>query len=264
MRITPEGVALIKSQESLRLTAYVCPAGVLTIGYGHTGPDVYAGETITEEEAEAILARDVGRLEACVADKCPRATDGQFSTMVCLAYNIGEAAFKKSSVARLHNAGKYGDAAQAFALWNKAAGKVLTGLVKRRASESALYLSDLPKDFEQCEPVGEADGEKPLLQSRGIKGQAIAGIGTAATAATQLIPDAPPVPMPVPLPVPAEPVSVLDSGATVLRHVSDNQDLLAQVMPFIHQHWWVFTAIAAVGIIYAVYARGHDRLTGRA
>lgn len=146
MKIGAAGLALIKSFEGLRLTAYLCPAGVPTIGYGHTGldvshADVAAKWTITEAQAEEILRRDLGRFEKAVASCIARPlTQNQFDAMVSLAFNIGAAAFRGSSVVRRFNAGRTTEAADAFLLWNKAGGKVLPGLVRRREAERALFL----------------------------------------------------------------------------------------------------------------------------
>lgn len=138
-KIGAEGIALIKRFEGLRLSAYLCPAKVLTIGYGSTGPHVRPGMKIDEPEAERLLRDDLARFERCVAVKCPTALPRQFDAMVSLAFNIGCAGFEKSTVARMHNAGKFAAAADAFAMWNKGGGKVQPGLVKRRAAERALY-----------------------------------------------------------------------------------------------------------------------------
>ena len=113
----------------------------MTIGYGHTGPNVFADQVITQSEADTLLRLDVSRFEAAVEKTCPETEQCQFDACVSLAYNIGPAAFAKSSVVRLHNLKRYAEAAQAFMLWNKAGGKVLRGLERRREAERALFLS---------------------------------------------------------------------------------------------------------------------------
>lgn len=133
------GLALIKAFEGLRLTAYLCPARVWTIGYGSTGPHVRPGLTITEPEAEDLLERDLDRFEDAVDRAAPDATTWQFDAMVSLAFNIGIGAFGKSSVLRLHKAGEFRRAAEAFGMWVKADGRTLPGLVRRRAAEAELY-----------------------------------------------------------------------------------------------------------------------------
>lgn len=141
-QIGPRALALIKSSEGLRLKAYRCPAGIATIGYGSTGPHVAMGMTITEPEAETLLREDLERFEKGVAAVAGEMTPGQFGSMVSLAFNIGLGAFGGSSVLRKHRAGDFAGAADAFRLWNKGGGRVLPGLVKRRAAEAALYRGD--------------------------------------------------------------------------------------------------------------------------
>lgn len=133
------GLAIVKESEGLRLKAYLCPARVLTIGYGSTGPHVKPGMVITEAQAEALLRDDLSRFEDAVAKAAPRATQNQFDAMVSLAFNIGIGAFLKSSVLRQHLAGNHVAAGQAFGMWVKAKGRTLPGLVTRRAAEAALY-----------------------------------------------------------------------------------------------------------------------------
>jgi lysozyme len=149
MKTQAAGKNLIKSFEALRLTAYFCPAGVPTIGWGTidgvTAEDVRSKRTITEAEAESMFLADLRRFEFVVESACKvTPTQNQFDAMVSLAYNIGAEAFRKSSVLRAHNRGDFAAAARAFALWNKARvkGKLveLRGLVIRRAAEAALYL----------------------------------------------------------------------------------------------------------------------------
>jgi lysozyme len=128
------------------LKAYRCPSGVLTIGWGHTGSDVYEGKTISPAEADQLLDLDLDEAERDVAAAVTRpATDNEFAAMVSLRFNIGRAGFLGSTVLRLHNAGDRAGAAKAFGLWNKgrnAGGHlvVLNGLVRRRATEAALYM----------------------------------------------------------------------------------------------------------------------------
>lgn len=142
-QIGAAGLDLIKKFEGLRLKAYVCPAGVLTIGYGSTGPHVKPGMVITEAEADRLLNEDLDRFEEAVERYAGRATQNQFDAMVSLAFNIGIANFRKSSVLRAHVVKSFKIAADAFALWNKAKvnGRLteLPGLTRRRAEEARLY-----------------------------------------------------------------------------------------------------------------------------
>lgn len=141
----PRGLALIKSFEGLRLQAYTCPAGVLTIGYGSTGPHVRPGMRITEQQADALLLSDLSRFEAAVtgAVRVPL-TQAQFDALVSFTFNVGVAALRSSTLLRKLNAGDYAGAAAEFARWNKAGGKVLAGLTRRRAAERALFEVESP------------------------------------------------------------------------------------------------------------------------
>ena len=142
MKINDTGRALIEHFEGLELQAYKCPAGVWTIGYGHT-EGVKKGDTVTAQEAEVLLMADLYEAEEGVQKAVGMAptTENQFGAFVSLAYNIGVGAFRTTSAVRLHKEGRYEEAANAFKLWNKVGGKVLKGLVTRRAAEENLYRS---------------------------------------------------------------------------------------------------------------------------
>ncbi len=137
--INREGLELVKQFEGCKLKAYVCPAGILTIGYGSTGKHVKPGMVITKDQAEELLRSDLRRFEDCVAEAAPTATDNQFSAMVSFAFNVGCGAFEESTLLRMHRAGKYGSAEAQFGRWTRGGGRVLPGLVRRRAAEAALY-----------------------------------------------------------------------------------------------------------------------------
>jgi lysozyme len=139
------GIDLIKHFEGLSLRAYPDPAThgpPWTIGYGHTGPEVVPGQVISEGQAHALLKADVAKFEAGVAKLAPKTTDNQFAALVSFAYNCGLANLKASTLLRLHNAGDYVGAAKQFFRWNRGAGKILSGLTRRRAAESELYKKD--------------------------------------------------------------------------------------------------------------------------
>ncbi|MFP5338162.1 MAG: lysozyme [Gammaproteobacteria bacterium] len=139
MHTSQKGLDLIKSFEGLRLSAYKCPADVWTIGYGTTA-GVKPGQTITKERAEELLRDDVKRFEGQVLRlvKVPL-TQGQHDALVSFVYNLGAGNLSNSTLLRLLNAGDYAGAAAQFNRWNKAGGKVLSGLVRRRAAERALF-----------------------------------------------------------------------------------------------------------------------------
>lgn len=146
MRINAAGLDIIKSCESLRLTAYMCPAGKLTIGWGSTGPHVKPGMVIDQAHAEELLRIDVAYVEdnmtVLFGDDL---TSNQFSAVVSLAYNIGVGAIAWSTLARKLLAGDIMSAAAEFPRWNKARVNgvlvPLAGLTKRRALEQRLFLT---------------------------------------------------------------------------------------------------------------------------
>lgn len=145
-QISADGLRVVKSFEGLELTAYQDSVGVWTIGYGHTAaagpPDVYAGLTISEAEAEAILKRDLGLFEKGVRDlvSVPVNRD-QYSALVSFSFNLGLGALAESTLLRKLNSGDIQGAANEFPRWVKAGGRTLPGLVRRRNAERALFLS---------------------------------------------------------------------------------------------------------------------------
>jgi GH24 family phage-related lysozyme (muramidase) len=144
--ISSDGLAIIKHFEGRELKAYQDSVGVWTIGYGHTSaagpPTVYAGQTITEAEAEEILKKDLELFENGVREMVtvPINSD-QFSALVSFSFNVGLGALRDSTLLRLLNSGDYQGAADQFPRWVKAGGQTLPGLVRRRDAERALFLS---------------------------------------------------------------------------------------------------------------------------
>jgi lysozyme len=132
-------LSLIKEFEGLSLKAYKCPADVWTIGYGTTR-GVKPGQVISVAEAEAMLRADVDRFAKGVAEsvKVPLAQH-QFDALVSFAYNVGLGAFRTSTMLRLINKGELASAAKQFARWNRAGGRVLAGLTRRREAERKLF-----------------------------------------------------------------------------------------------------------------------------
>jgi len=143
MRTSQAGLKAIEQREALRTRAYRDSAGVATIGYGHT-QGVKMGQTITQEQAEEFLRKDIASAEAAVNKSLKQdVTQNQFDALVSLAFNIGNGnnRFTKSTVIRKLNAGDVEGAAAAFRLWNRAGGRVIRGLVNRRESEIKQFLS---------------------------------------------------------------------------------------------------------------------------
>jgi GH24 family phage-related lysozyme (muramidase) len=144
LRISQPGIDLIKHFEGLRLEAYQCSANVWTIGYGTTytakGP-VRQGDRITESEAENLLMGDVRLFEQRVRDNViVQMTQHQFDALVSFTYNVGSGALAGSTLLRKLNKLDIGGAADEFLRWNKADGKVIDGLTKRRKAERAMFL----------------------------------------------------------------------------------------------------------------------------
>lgn len=135
------GLNLIKSFEGCKLTAYLCPANVWTIGWGRT-TGVKRGQTISQAQADSWLEEGYDAFERKVlaSVKVPL-TDNQLGALVSFAYNVGIGALKSSTLLRLLNAGDYRAASMQFARWNKAGGRVLRGLTRRRAAEAALFIT---------------------------------------------------------------------------------------------------------------------------
>lgn len=141
--MTKNGIELIKQYEGLRLEAYRCPAGVWTIGYGHT-KGVKEGQRVSREEAERMLREDLQYYENMVGMLVTVPLTGdQVGAMVSLAYNIGVNALRGSTVLRKINGGAgEAEVRKAWMMWTKAGGKELPGLAKRREAELAVYFND--------------------------------------------------------------------------------------------------------------------------
>ena len=138
--IPQELLQLIRAFEGCRLRAYLCPAGVWTIGWGATGADVRAGVVWTQEQADARLVRDAG---ICVAQAiklspCLVSTPLQRAVVADFIYNLGTGRYRASTLRKRINAGDVVGAAEELKKWVWGGGKKLPGLVKRRAAEARL------------------------------------------------------------------------------------------------------------------------------
>jgi lysozyme len=140
--ISERGLAIIREFEGLRLKAYPDPASggdPWTIGYGHT-LDVEPGDTCTKEQAEQWLLDDAADAEVAILKHVKVAlSQGQLDALISFVFNLGAGNFAKSTLLRKLNAGDYVGAWQEFGRWNKAAGKVMPGLSRRRAAEAKLF-----------------------------------------------------------------------------------------------------------------------------
>jgi lysozyme len=191
MNMTEEGLDLIRRAEGFRSIAYRDAAGVLTIGYGHTSmaghPAVTAGMRITESEAEAIFRRDVAQFALIVRQAVRVAlTDAQFSALVSFCYNVGGTNFSRSSVLAAVNAGDFAAVPRRLALWTKAGGKELPGLIRRRAAEAALFMEN---HNGTAQPDKQTSG-KPVVRSKSIM---LAVVAACLTAVKTTLGDAAPI-----------------------------------------------------------------------
>lgn len=141
MKTSQKGIDLIKKFEGCQLKAYKCPAGVWTIGYGHTS-GVRKGMTITQIDANEFLALDIQKTEKQVSNlvKVPL-KQGQFDALVSFVYNVGIGAFSTSTMLRLLSFKKYKEVANEFERWVYADKEILQGLINRRKAEKELFLS---------------------------------------------------------------------------------------------------------------------------
>ena len=182
MKLSDEGLRLIKSFEGYHearedgsCEAYQCPAGVWTIGWGCT-KGVNQGMIWTAEEAEAAFRYELRGFEAGVA----RVTtvdlnQNQFDALVSFAYNCGIGALERSSLLKAVNRQQWDKAAAAFHDWNKGGGKVLPGLVQRRAREAALFMK--PAHAPEAPSMPQA-----VTKSVNVGKKAVATVATAAGA----------------------------------------------------------------------------------
>jgi len=182
MRTSQAGIDLIKKYEGLRLTAYYCPAGKLTIGYGHTSaagnPIVSKGMAITEEEAEQILRNDLVSIESEVERlvKYP-VLQNQFDALVSFQYNTG--ALGRSTLLKRINDGRFADVPAEFMKWINADGRPLPGLIRRRREEAKMW-----RGIDTNEPVNTNESRftpdmpkasKSMMSSKEGNAAAIAG-----------------------------------------------------------------------------------------
>ena len=147
MNIPKQAIEIVKRWEGLKLKAYKDVAGIVTIGYGTTaaagvGITPRLGMTITQSESEWYLERALSKFGAKIRPKITAPiNDNEWAAFLSLAYNIGPTGFARSSALRHFNAGNKAKAAASILFWNKAGGKVVKGLVNRRADEQALFLT---------------------------------------------------------------------------------------------------------------------------
>lgn len=207
MKTSSDGVILIQEEEGLRLQSYLCPAGVWTVGFGHTSaagqPLVKPGMTITKEQARTILLNDLLKFEEGVKNlvRVPL-TQGQFDALVSFAFNcglgtpkghkLGPSGLAGSTLLKRVNAGEYDKVPTEFMKWTKGGGKQLPGLVRRRHREIALWnnLLDKPANAPVRVVPDLPVASKTMSQTREGNGAVVAGalaaMGAANDAVTQV------------------------------------------------------------------------------
>lgn len=267
MRLNAEGRALLKASESFVGHAYADPASPLakalqsrglwqkhlrmpryvpedlrnlsgtpwTIGYGFTtvgGVKVKPTDVMSLDEAEHHLDLELDAYERGVAAACTvTPNENEFSAMVCFAWNVGLGGFKGSTVLKAHNRGDKQAAARAFSLWNKAGGKVMAGLTRRRAEEAALYLQPtnaLGRSEPKPDPIPQqVQPEGPLAASPMMITSAAGG-----TVAT---------------------VSVVAEGARGVREIKDS---LGDMLP------WFLAGVAVAACAFMAFQRYRQRRGG--
>lgn len=192
---SPSGVKAIQEHEGLVLTPYQDAVGVWTVGYGHTGSEFAQGKKpITKKKATELLKQDLKDAENAVNKHVKVAlSQKQFDALVSLVFNIGVGNFSKSTLLKKLNSGDYLGAADEFPKWRKAGNKVLPGLVSRRASERAMFLSgtDIQETDDEFESNIEPDSPKSSvkLSEPGVVGTAtLLGAGGLESATSALEP----------------------------------------------------------------------------
>lgn len=136
--VPPELLDLIRRFEGFRSRSYLCPAGVWTIGYGSTGPDIKHGMVWTREQAESRMILDAQRFVTAAKRLCPTAQGRQLAALADFAYNLGAARLAGSTLRKRFNAGDILGAQREMRKWTRAGGRVLHGLVIRREAEAEL------------------------------------------------------------------------------------------------------------------------------
>jgi lysozyme len=177
MRLSTQARRTLQRLEGFRPKAYIpVPNDKITIGYGFT-EGVRMGDTMTREQADVRLIGELIGYEMAVEKACTNPPNqNEFDACVLLCFNIGSGAFQKSTVLKCHNRGDHQSAARAFGLWNKSSGVVYAGLTRRRAEESALYLTPVADDVSDPAVTAEmpqrVDAEMPAWKIQSMRADA--------------------------------------------------------------------------------------------
>lgn len=286
MKLSGNGIELLKRFEGLALEAYQDIAGIWTIGYGHTGPDVKPGMRITEHEADDLLRRDLAPREDAVSRLTSTSLNrNEFDALVSFVYNIGVDAFRKSTPLRRLNRGDRLGAADALAWWNKAtiSGRLreVIGLTRRRAAERALFLTptmplifgdpDNVEEDTRATPVEAPPRRSGIAESRTVQGATVAG--GAGVAASSMQGDTPtaPVTAVTPIATPAEPDTTGDIDDAEIPSLGEEGEYLEEIIidpPVMPSREEVATVEAQIqfalvilivlSVLFVIYARFDD------
>jgi len=197
MKMSGNGLDLLKDFEGLKLRAYLDPVGIWTVGYGHTSaagpPAVTPGLVITQGEAEEILKRDMAQYEDGVRKHVKATlTQGQFDALVDFAYNAGVGALAKSTLLKRVNAGKFDEVPAEFMKWTKGGGRELPGLVRRRRAEAKLWRgidTDTPVVVAESSAAPDRPkASKSIIQSKEANAAVVAGSLSTIAIAQEAIP----------------------------------------------------------------------------
>ena len=150
MNISQEGLGLIKKFEGCELNSYKCAAGVWTIGYGSTH-GIEEGMSISKSRAEELLLEDISEFEDHVMNNVKVSLNqNQFDAMVSWTFNLGAGNLKSSTLLKVLNGNDYEDVPEQIKRWNKAGGKVLEGLIRRREAEALLFAGKEWHNYIRC------------------------------------------------------------------------------------------------------------------
>lgn len=253
MNINNQGLDLIKSFEGLELETYIDPVGIPTIGYGHI-EDVKTGMVISEGEAENLLRQDVSRFEDAVRRLVKTdLNENEFSALVSLAFNIGEAAFARSTVLERLNRNERLGAAEAIEWWNKGRIngelKTLRGLARRRSAEKALFLKApdeqvvrMPlislEENTRLPPSRESSNRREdLNDSRTLQGAGVAATTGGGAAA----------------------VTAADKSMEGVEQQSPQVERFFQLVDMLpHWFYWLLAALTIAALLYVMWARVDD------
>lgn len=206
--IPPQAVQFVKAHEGCVLHVYADTVGVLTCGYGHTSPGLQLGAAITQDQADTYLAQDLStaasRLEAQIGEDIVSAlTDNQYAALLSFVFNLGTGPKrgdgKEWTIWKLLRAKQFISAADELTRFDKAGGRVLEGLVRRRGDEKVLYMTGAPQSVESAPPSSTTRTidtpptlayVNPLTRSKSFVGSCVAACATVGSAVAPKIKDA--------------------------------------------------------------------------